>query len=215
MKRRLTFRTGCLAVLVLVSGCELDDPVAASWQENTSDTAWGIVYLTGYLFNGCIANRPVGDQDVTVPCSRGGSVHMTGRTDYDSGTGILSMDLTYEFDRAHASVAATNLVVVFRPLIGSIRQTGALRAGGGQFFEDQVARSTILAYNVTVFRAARETTEFADKGPYEVAFSISTNRLGELRRTVDGELDGCPFSWSYRVSGSGGGTNTSGVIVNL
>jgi hypothetical protein len=205
---------GLLAVLLLVAGCEDSDPVRDYRVENTRDTAWGIAYLTGYLFNGFIATRQAGPQDVTVRCSRGGSIRIAGRTEYDSQTALLSMDLTYEFAAANVSVVATNLAVTFHPLAGAIRQTGTVRIGG-EFYENTVAVSTGLVYDVTIDRPDRDAGDLADEGPYAVTIWTTTNRVNEVYRNMSGELNAVGFSWGYCVSLSCGTNFFGDVYVEL
>lgn len=204
MKRSCPVLTVLLAALLLFAGCRDFD---SEWTENTVDTAWGISYLTGYLFNGYIATRPAGIHDVTVQCSRGGSIRIEGRTDYDTSTALLSMDLTYDFSQAHAAVVATNLVIRLHPLSGTIHQTGFVRIGG-EFLENTVAGSTNLIYDVTITRPGRNDGNLVDNGPYEANSWTVTNGLNRVYHNMSGQLDNEWFSWSYCASHDCyGGTN--------
>lgn len=215
MRRFYRNGTGLLAALLLSAGCRHSDHVHDYRTENTLDTAWGIAYLTGYLFNGYIATRPAGTHDVTVQCSNGGSIRIEGRTDYNSQSAVLAMDLTYEFSNAHASVVATNLAVSFHPLTGAIRQTGAVRIGGDSY-EDTVANSTGLVYDVTIDQPDRGSEALSNNAPYGVHIWTATNELDRVYRNIAGELDSVEFAWSYCISPScGGTTNTYDIHVKL
>ena len=204
MKRSCTIWTGLLAGLLLLAGCK---DFGADETENTQDTAWGIAYLTGYLFNGYIATRPAGAHDVTVQCSRGGSIRIAGRTDYDKQAALLSMDLTYAFTDAHASVVATNLAVTFHPLSGAIHQTGLIRIAG-EFLQNTLASSTGLVYDVTIARSDRNDENLTGDGPYAVRDWTVTNGLNRVYHNMSGQLNGEWFSWSYCASSEClGGTN--------
>ena len=213
MKLRRMLGAGFVAAAALVSGCELDDSAGPSREENTRDTAWAINYLTGYLLRGYVANRQAGSHNITISCSRGGTINISGRTDYDTGTSSLSLDLTYEFNEARASVVATNLAVSFHPLAGTIRQTGTIRVGAGKYYEDSDAVSGGLAYFDTIRRAGIGVDTFAERGFYRIATRTSTDRSGAVFLNIRGVLDGHPFSWTYGVSGSSGGTNNNPDVV--
>jgi len=201
MKRFRVNLVALLAALLLFGGCIKHDDNQDRLMQNTLDTAWGISYLTGYLFNGYIASRPAGNQDVTVHCSNGGSIRIAGWTGYDKHSALLSMDLTYEFVGAHASVIATNLDVTFHPLNGAIRQSGTMRVGG-EFMENSSATSTGMVYDVTIVRPDTGAEYLTNSGPYELTNWTATNGADRIYHNMDGELDGIPFSWSYCASAS-------------
>jgi len=215
MKPPRILGTGCLAAMVLASGCELDDSPGPSREENTRDTAWAINYLTGHLLTTFVADRQAGSQNITIQCSRGGTISITGRTDYEAGSGALLLDLAYVFDLARVSVVATNLAVSFHPLHGTIRQSGSISPGSGRAFEDTDSFSRAMRYADTIWRSGRGADEFAGGGADRSLTSTSETRSGATYISVRGVLDGHPFSWRYEASGSTGGTNAPDVEVIL
>jgi hypothetical protein len=172
-------------------------------------------YLTGYLLATRVAGNPAGSQNITIQCSRGGTISISGRTDYDAGSGAILLDLTYVFDLARASVIATNLAVSFHPLAGTIRQSGSIVADAGKAFENTDSFSPAMRYADTVWRAERGADQFVGGGAYRSSTRTSESRSGASYISVRGVLDGHPFSWRYEASGSSGGTNTPGVEVIL
>ena len=200
---------------LLAAGCQDYDSSKSGRSDDLSDTAWAVAYLTGFLLNEHVASQPAGRQDATIQCSQGGSIRMTGNTSYDDATAILTMDVTYAFADAHAAVAASNLVVTFRPLTGTIRQTGSMRLGSGLPYEDQTAVSTGLVYEVTIERGTANAATLAGAGPYELATRTWTNGVGDTYRRLSGELDGVAFSWDYATSSTNASTNAATITVIL
>jgi len=215
MKLTRMLEAGCLAALVIASGCELEDSHDPGREENTRDTAWAVNYLTSHLLTTCVAKRQPGAQNITIQCSRGGSINITGRTDYDAGSGALALDLTYVFDLARAAVVSTNLAVSFHPLAGTIRQYGSVGTDDNNYFEDRDSFSRALRYADTIWRADRGADLFTGGGAYRSSERTSTGPSGAAYLSIRGVLDGHPFSWSYTVSGSSGGTNGTGIQVIL
>jgi hypothetical protein len=201
----------CLASALLVSGCSDVDPVD---EQAEQDTGWGIAYLTGHLLNTHVASRPAGRHDITLDCTNGGTVRIVGTTVYDNATALLHLDLTYDFSDAHAAVVATNIAVTFHPVTGAIRQTGALRLGSGDLYENHTAASTRLAFDVTVERVGRDAAALTGDGPYDVSVWSATNARSQYYRGMDGHIDGHHFAWSYPLTGTNGWTDTPGIHVH-
>jgi len=209
------WKAGLGLAAILVAGCHDFDASERLRTADLTDTAWAISYLTGTLLGERIGNREAGPQDVRVACSRGGTIRMTGQTAYDAGTAVLDLDITYTFSNAHASVVASNLVVTFQPLTGTIRQTGAMRLGPGTAYEDHAAVSTGLVFDVTIERVPGGLSGLTGEGPCECETRTWTNSVGGLYRRLSGELDGAAFSWDYVISATNAWTNVTGVVVIL
>jgi hypothetical protein len=204
-----------LAAAFVVVGCQEYDSSKRRRTDDLDDTAWAVSYLTGTLLNDYIATQQAGIQDVTIPCSRGGTIRMTGNTAYDDATSLLTMDITYGFEGAHAAVAASNLVVTFHPLSGTIRQTGVMRLGGGVPREDHTAVSTGLLFDVSLEREPAPDSTVAGDGAYEMVIRTRTNGVGAVYRRLRGELDGAAFTWDYDVSVTNEVTNVTSITVIL
>lgn len=215
MKRFLIAGSGLLACLLLLAGCKHSDPMADQHAANATETAWGLAYLTGYLFNHYVAVRQAGPQDLTVYCNAGGYVTIKGWTGYDRQSAIGTMDLTYEFFDANLSVITSNLTVSFHPLNGAIRITGAARSLG-EPCENTVASSTGLVYDITVDPVSSAPVDLSGNGPYGAHTWTATNESWQVYRNIAGQLDSIYFSWNYCVSPAcGGSTNTYDIRVEL
>ncbi len=89
-----------LAALLIVStvyfNCSNDDPVstASSCDQKCQDnnTAYGLVHIYDFIWNQHFAGQPTGNHDITVNGPKGGSIHITGTTDY-STNGINTVSL--------------------------------------------------------------------------------------------------------------------------
>ncbi len=91
-----------LAALLIVStvyfNCSNDDPVstASSCDQKCQDnnTAYGLVHIYDFIWNQHFAGQPTGNHDITVNGPKGGSIHITGTTDY-STNGINTVHLVF------------------------------------------------------------------------------------------------------------------------
>jgi hypothetical protein len=83
-------------------------------------------------FNFGVAAKPVGKQDVTVPCIPTGNVHIVGTAESNAALGTSTVDLTYTFtDCKNPSIKSTmperNYDVVMN---GVVNENGSLAMGG-------------------------------------------------------------------------------------
>jgi hypothetical protein len=92
-----------IAIFLLISivtfNCDNEDAVstnAACDQEcQDNNTAYGLVHIYNFIWNQHFAGQPTGTHDITVSGPKGGSVHITGTTEY-SNNGINTVHLVFE-----------------------------------------------------------------------------------------------------------------------
>ncbi len=72
------------------------NPPAPTCDQGCQDeyTAYGMIDIFWFVWNQNIAGQPVGSKDFTVNGPQGGSIHVTGSTDYSTSTGVNTMHLT-------------------------------------------------------------------------------------------------------------------------
>ncbi|HTW91506.1 MAG TPA: hypothetical protein VMH22_07320 [bacterium] len=112
------------ALLVLSSACS-----GPRYSDDSfyGDVAWGIMQGVGTIYNQNVVGTPVGAIDATAGGPYGqGTVHITGTTSYDSGTGIETAHLQYDLTncRISATSSSSNLNVDLT-LDGVINEDGS------------------------------------------------------------------------------------------
>jgi len=125
--RRWVWRSSAVLVatllLVLPSlSCTKDRYSDESFYE---DVAWGIMTGLVDIYNQNIAGTPTGPVDITAAGPFGGTVHITGTTSFDQGSGIETVHLHYEMlDCRVSSTSSSSDLNVDLTLNGIISEDG-------------------------------------------------------------------------------------------
>ena len=123
-----------IVAVVLCAGCGVTDDTPSGGDTTTvacaqackdNRTSAGVIDVLNFLYNQTFAGQPVGAQDLTAACALGGSVHITGSNGYDSGTGVITLNLSYDMTSCAASDSAYNLTFG-----GAVSQSGTLEQQG-------------------------------------------------------------------------------------
>jgi len=101
MKKNIFFLLISMLISFALYSCKEDEnttspPVPVCDQACQDEhTAYGYIQVFWYIWNQNIAGQPVGTKDFTVPGPQGGSVHVTGTTDYASN-GVNTLHLVLQ-----------------------------------------------------------------------------------------------------------------------
>lgn len=149
----------------------------------------GLVDTVTLAYNQSIAGTPVGTEDVTAPCPLGGSVHITGTTNYSPDNGISNVDLTYAFENCKNSDSLYQLTFT-----GSVRQYGTFKNDG----------YTALTYTSESLTVAGDLEMFDGPAVSDTGSLSVTVQGDDEDESLDGQFEGRSFSSDDAFSGAFG-----------
>jgi hypothetical protein len=90
------------------------------------DAVFGLLNSVVAFYNQNLAGRPTGYQNITVNCSGGGTVRITGTTSYSSGNGITTVNLTYAMTNCQSTqISGDGSLTVALTFNGTVTENGS------------------------------------------------------------------------------------------
>ena len=165
-------------ILFLVSGCSIGEGDTVLTQEKQDEyTAYGLVDMFWFIWNQNIAGQPVGVKDFTVDGPLGGSIHVTGYTEYSSSTEINTLHLVCEMTAFYGMKDEYDL-----QFTGTVNVDGTF----SDAYKAITHSSSSLSYSGNVGTGDFDT---------EVSSNGSDFDIAETRTVISGTIDGRTFSW--------------------
>lgn len=165
-------------ILFLVSGCSVGGVDTVLTQEKQDEyTAYGLVDMFWFIWNQNIAGQPVGTKDFTVDGPLGGTIHVTGYTEYSSSTEINTLHLVCEMTAFYGMRDEYDL-----QFTGTVNVDGTF----SDTYKAVTHTSSSLSYSGSV-GTGDFTTEVSSNG--------SDFNIAETRTVISGTIDGRNFSW--------------------
>jgi len=157
-----------------------------------SDTVWAINNGTMQIYNDNLAGHPVGTQNLTANCPLGGTVQITGTTQFSNNTGITTVNLTHAMTNCRVTKTSASGTTVTLTLTGSVEQTGGFNASTG--FQSVNYQSQTLAMTGTAHRNGY--TDAAVNNP-DCAYSGSNTSSDGSTSSTSGSVCGrAVVSWT-------------------
>ena len=148
------------------------------------DVAWGIMTGLADIYNQNFVGRPAGAVDTTAEGPFGGTVHITGTTSYDQGTGIETVHLQYDMSNCGiSSTSSSSDLNVDLTLNGMISEDGSW--SGTSSYVSLSYRSDALNVNGTSKRGDRQRD----------VNDATTFRANRTSSGTSAELFGFNVSW--------------------
>lgn len=165
-------------ILFIVSGCSIvGDDTVLTQEKQDEYTAYALVDMFWFVWNQNIAGQPVGVKDFTVSGPIGGTVHVTGYTEFDAVNEINTLHLVYEMTECSGFKDTYNL-----QFTGTVNVDGTF----SDTYKAVTHSSSSLSYSGIVGPGDFDT---------EVSSSGSDFNIAETNTVISGTIDGRTFSW--------------------
>ena len=146
------------------------------------DVAWGVMTGLVDIYNQNIAGTPTGPVDTIANGPFGGTVHITGTTNYDSGNGIETVHLQYDMLNCRiSSTSSSSNLNVDLTLNGVISEDGTWSSS-----------YVSLSYNSTALRMDGSSQSGSRQRDVN---NITTFKANRTSSGTSAELFGFKVSW--------------------
>jgi hypothetical protein len=182
MKKSILFLVISFVISFLIFSCKekenTTEPQTPVCDQACQDehTAYGYIQIFWYIWNQNIAGQSVGNKDFTVAGPQGGTVHVTGSTDYSSSNGVNTLHLVLQMNNCKGMGEKYNLTF-----------TGVVTADGtfSLIHKAITHASPVLSYSGTVGK---------DDWVTDVSGNCAIN-INETLTSTSGTICGRDFSY--------------------